>query len=340
MIPDNIFFIFITSEVNCQWSSWSPWSQCSVTCGSGTKTRRRTKSITARNGGRDCAGTSTSSSTCTGLYQCRPNSQPSSSSIPKTRNTVLVVTGNPVSKSLPSEVFDLANEESKCTNLEEFPKRARAVGGLIDDIPVVCGGVDSNRNYIDDCVLIGKSKKIPMVSTRYTHTSVNLDSGRLWILGGANKSVSYLDTTEIVSINKSVKGIDLPSTWRFGCAVNVNNKIYLIGGKRNYDITNKIWIVDPSNGFKVEEGPPMNNRRSEHMCAVMPDNQTIIVAGTWEKKFGKTTEYYDIKSETWKMGKSFLHRQHDFLLGTMEQIHYAFTFQDQSYHFYCNNHKW
>ena len=227
--------------------------------------------------------------------------------------------------------------------------RSYAAGGLIDNTPIVCGGVDVQVNqfgqykfgdYIGECVLIGKSKKFPMVSKRYTHTAVNLDSSRIWILGGSNSDVSYLNTTEIVSINKSVKGIDLPSTWRFGCAVNVNNKIYLIGGKRNYDITNKIWIVDPSNGFKVEEGPPMNNRRSEHMCAVMPDNQTIIVAGTWEKKFGKTTEYYDIKSENWKMGKSFLHRQHDFLLETMEQIHYAFTFQDQSYHFYCNNHKW
>ena len=305
MIPDNIFFIFITSEVNCQWSSWSPWSQCSVTCGSGTKTRRRTKSITARNGGRDCAGTSTSSSTCTGLYQCRPNSQPSSSSIPKTRNTVLVVTGNPVSKSLPSEVFDLANEESNCAHLENVQPRPRAVGGLINNIPVVCGGIDKKRNYFDDCVLIGKSKKIPMVSTRYTHTSVNLDSGRLWILGGANKSVSYLDTTEIVSINKSVKGIELPSTWRFGCAVNVNNKIYLIGGKRNYDITNKIWIVDPFNGFKLEEGPPMNYGRRDHMCGVMPDDQTIVVAGGFGKKSGQKTEFYDIKTATWKIGKSF-----------------------------------
>ena len=224
---------------------------------------------------------------------------------PNTRNTVLVVTGNPVSKSLPSEVFDLANEESKCTNLESVQTRAIAVGGLINNTPVVCGGIDNKRNFFDDCVLIGKSKKISMVSERYTHTAVNLDSGRLWILGGANSSVSYLKSTEIISIDKSVKGIDLPSTWRFGCAVNVNNKIYLIGGKRNYDITNKIWIVDPSNGFKIEEGPPMNNRRQEHMCAVMPDKQTIIVAGTREKQFGKTTEYYDIKSKTWKIGKSF-----------------------------------
>ena len=284
-----------------------------MTCGSGTKTKSRTKITTASDGGIDCAGASTSSLICTGYTKCRSSTRTNDTRITssnrlKTKNMVLVITGNRVNYgSLPSEVFDLSNEESNCTNLEEFPKRAYAVGGLIDNTPVVCGGVDSNRKHHGECVLIGKSKQFPMVSERYTHTAVNLDSSRLWILGGSNNSVSYLKTTEIISIDKAVKGIDLPSTWRFGCAVNVNNKIYLIGGKRNYDITNKIWIVDPSNGFKVEEGPPMNNRRSEHMCAVMPDNQTIIVAGTWEKKFGKTTEYYDIKSETWKMGKSFLH---------------------------------
>ena len=57
--------------VNCQWSSWGVWSQCSVTCGSGTKTKSRTKLTIARNGGRDCAGSSTYSSTCSSTYQCQ-----------------------------------------------------------------------------------------------------------------------------------------------------------------------------------------------------------------------------------------------------------------------------
>ena len=190
--------------------------------------------------------------------------------------------------------------------------RSYAAGGLIDNTPIVCGGVDVQVNqfgqykfgdYIGECVLIGKSKKFPMVSKRYTHTAVNLDSSRIWILGGSNSDVSYLNTTEIVSINKSVKGIDLPLPWRFGCAVNVNNKIYLIGGKRNYDVTNKVWIVDPSNGFKIKEGPQMNYSRRDHMCGVMPDEQTIVVAGGSGKKVGRKTEFYDIKSATWKMGK-------------------------------------
>ena len=53
-----------------------------MTCGSGTKTKLRNKILTtARNGGRDCAGPSQSSTTCTGYAavpnqdQCRSNSQ-------------------------------------------------------------------------------------------------------------------------------------------------------------------------------------------------------------------------------------------------------------------------
>ena len=51
-------FSNIISLVNCVWGSWSSWSACSVTCGTGTKTRVRDISTHEANGGTACSGDS------------------------------------------------------------------------------------------------------------------------------------------------------------------------------------------------------------------------------------------------------------------------------------------
>ena len=48
--------------VNCAWENWSSWSTCSITCGTGTKTRSRRISVHEENGGTACSGDSTETS--------------------------------------------------------------------------------------------------------------------------------------------------------------------------------------------------------------------------------------------------------------------------------------
>jgi len=50
--------------VDCQWSDWSDWHQCSVTCGQGLSNRNRTRTIYEEHGGQACYGTADDEAIC------------------------------------------------------------------------------------------------------------------------------------------------------------------------------------------------------------------------------------------------------------------------------------
>ena len=51
-------------SVNCQWGSWGSWHSCSKSCGWGTQTRYRYKSVYAQYGGNECYGSSSETQSC------------------------------------------------------------------------------------------------------------------------------------------------------------------------------------------------------------------------------------------------------------------------------------
>ena len=50
--------------VNCEWSSYGEWSECSATCGGGSRVARRRITQHALNGGRECIGDKIRNETC------------------------------------------------------------------------------------------------------------------------------------------------------------------------------------------------------------------------------------------------------------------------------------
>ena len=140
----------------------------------------------------------------------------------------------------------------------------------------------------------------------------------------------------------SVKGRDLPFTISCHSMIQYNEKsIYIIGGLQNdsyndnYDddhdsTSNKTWIVDPTNEFKITEGPSLNVGRLFHGCAKMTLNgrTILVVAGGYNSGFLDSVEILDpSENNIWTQGlylKSI----------TVEYLDYKshFIFQDQICH--------
>ena len=56
-------FLVVFLLVNCQWHAWDQWTDCTKTCGGGTRTRSR-GTVPAQHGGKECEGKSTETEAC------------------------------------------------------------------------------------------------------------------------------------------------------------------------------------------------------------------------------------------------------------------------------------
>ena len=121
-----------------------------------------------------------------------------------------------------------------------------------------------------------------------------------------------LNTTEFVYTDKeSAPGPTLDFIIAHHCMAMLNdNAIYIIGGKQDGEISNQVWIADPTNGFEIKKGPSLNEGRYFMSCGVYQDSgvKKIVVAGGINtfKNDTDTVEILDpSSSNTWEFGKNF-----------------------------------
>ena len=134
-----------------------------------------------------------------------------------------------------------------------------------------------------------------MIEKREGAASVALDhQSTLWIVGGRDEHFNDLSSTEFIKFGQpSVKGPDMPFTINRHSMIQYDEKsIYIIGGNKNSSISNKTWIIDPTNGFRIKKGPSLNEGRQSHACAKMSLNgrTVLVVAG------GTTTTFANRRS--------------------------------------------
>ena len=83
-------------------------------------------------------------------------------------NKIIVTTGSNYGNEIHTEIIDLTNPKLDCSLLQNTPviRRQGAVGGILENKPVICGGNDvefvgdkGNENYLQDCIIIGEPNR-------------------------------------------------------------------------------------------------------------------------------------------------------------------------------------
>ena len=202
-----------------------------------------------------------------------------------------------------TEVIDLSDSSVRCTSTFGKLKKERrnAMGGLINETPILCGGQDSNGDRYDSCIVFGHTKtSIIKMKGPYMHStgkrsnaaSVVLNDTTLWLLGGVNYR-GKLSTTEFIKLDNtatSVVGPALPHVLQGGCAVKYNNThIYLIGGYTS-DYEDRVLIYNTILDSWTR-APRLNIARDDHGCAVLhhEGESWIIVIGGYKNGYGQTS---------------------------------------------------
>ena len=212
----------------------------------------------------------------------------------------------------PLEIIDLIDMTSKPVIVADTNgSRKGAIGGILQNKPVICGGYDSDIKSITNFSIIGMTNdNFKMISLREFSASIALNESKIWVTGGKSLTLS----TEIISLDESpAAGPNFPFTVYSHSMVLVNpTTIYLIRGSQNGESSNKTWIIDPSNDFQLRMGPPLNIARLQHSCSkIRIEGRIFLVAAGGYNRSGRIIEEFldsvELLDTTrpdqgWKMG--------------------------------------
>ena len=156
---------------------------------------------------------------------------------------------------------------------------AGATGGLLDGLPVICGGNNDKQIH---SIAKDQSKFLGQLSvTRREAASVVLSNSTLWVTGGYDQSGYPMKTTELVTKDgQTSQGPDLPLALNSHAIVPLNSGAFILIGGLGGD-SSATHFYEEKKGWRP--GPNLKNGRYYHTAGVLTDRvstkQYIVAVG-------------------------------------------------------------
>ena len=178
------------------------------------------------------------------------------------------------------------NSDFHCTGLKDFPiPVAYAAGGIVDDIPIICGGAngtinrDNSTEIIDyvskDCYEFKERGWSIMTKKMLNERKYNFGTGNLVIKnqllvhGGQGQQNNFVNSSEMVGLKTQSSNYTLPVSGH--CNIMINEKSFMVtggtipDGKGGMQVTNKTYYCQ-TDLKKCIPGPPLFHPRRAHGC--------------------------------------------------------------------------
>ena len=222
----------------------------------------------------------------------------------------------------------MSSEDTVCGELGDFPLNiSGAVGTLLGDYPVICGG-DTGGWVTNKCYKLNEAKQYTEFATMQKprdYAGIIPHENKVWITGGENEKHQRIKTTEfILASGISTPGPDLPIALFVHAMSKLNlSTSMIIGGFYNsnsseyYDDrsdripSDKTWYFD-HHTEKFSDGPSLIENRIGHTAGVVKDSvyteeKRVVVVGGQNKENGIFTSLKSVEwlvSGTWEQGNS------------------------------------
>ena len=216
------------------------------------------------------------------------------------RNVVLIAEGeaNWVENPTVPHVELFSPDESfydlSCQNIT-YPEEGHygAVSGLIDGIPIVCGGITASNYYSNACQHYSLEAHSFKLSEQYQlPKGVRFAAYAQWkgdksiiIAGGQDSLTTNSDLIQIVGDSQTWT---METVTSYSCMVNLQNDEFLLTGgiiksSEMAETTQKTFVFTPKDDGSIEwhDGPTMLSKRSSHMCGILKKESKsfVVVSG-------------------------------------------------------------